>query len=241
MPMTFKLLSSFFCLLIIGLNSPSAHAATDLDQLCARFPQNSRCEGYVPSRGGSTPSREAETGYSILNTQDWRTSEDVPLSVPVIINDPFDGNYLAVIDKNFSGRITLGTYQEGVITNWSENYIRVYAYAIQKPCSGVSFFCPPTVTVRETSSLDIKVGEQVFRLEGSNGNFPVSSELAIALSNAPPGPALTRITLEDSGELITNEIGSDTTAAWKVVYQELSAEPTASESSSAVTDTVDSL
>ena len=106
----------------------------------------------------------------MLNNNDWRTSEDVPFSVPVIVNDPFDDD-LAVLDKNFSGTLTLGTYQEGVITNWSENYIRVYAYAIKKPCSGLSFFCPPTVTVRETSSFEVKVGDEVFRLERRKRKF----------------------------------------------------------------------
>lgn len=159
------------------------------------------------------------------NTRDWRTDDNVPFSEPVIVNDPFDGNYLAVIDKNFSGSLSFEARQSGVITSWSERYIRVYAYAIQKPCSGIDWICPPTTTVRETSSLEIKVGDQIFRLEGLNGNFPVSPELAEALRDAPPGPALTRIALEESGELITNEIGAGTTEAWQVVYQNPSPEP----------------
>lgn len=224
--MTSKLLLSLITITAIGLTTTTAKAEPSLDELCTRFPYNSQCEGYVPSTdaNGDT-NRDPETGYVVLNNNDWRTSEDVPLSVPVLINDPFDGNYLAVIDKNFSGRITLGTYQEGVITNWSENYIRVYAYAIQKPCSGLSFFCPPTVTVRETSSFEVKVGDEVFSLEGTNGNFPVTAELAIALRNAPPGKALTRISLEGSGSQIVNDIGSGTTEAWRTVYQNAEAQP----------------
>ena len=93
--------------------------------------------------------------------------------------------------KTSRARLLFGTYQEGVITNWSENYIRVYAYAIKKPCSGLSFFCPPTVTVRTIRSFEVKVGDEVFRLEGENGNFDVTPELAIALRNAPPGKAIT--------------------------------------------------
>ena len=230
--MKFKLLSALSCLLTIGLAVSPAQASADLDQLCTRFPQNSRCEGYVPMVDGER--RDSDTGYRVLGTEDWRTSEDIPLSEPVIVNDPFDGNYLAVIDKNYSGSLAvgIGTRQEGIITNWSEQYIRVYAYLIEKPCSGINLFCPPSVTVRETSSLDIKVGDQVFRLEGTNGNFPVSPEVAAALRNAPPGPALTRITLEGSGSTITNEIGGGTTEAWHVVYQDLLTGPVPGEPSS---------
>ena len=32
-------------------------------------------------------------------------------------------------------------------------------------------------------TLSLKVGEQVFKLEGSNGNFTISEEIQIALKN----------------------------------------------------------
>ena len=45
-------------------------------------------------------------------------------------------------------------------------------------------------------------------------------KLAIALRNAPPGKAITRISLEGSGNQIVNDIGAGTTEAWRVVYQD---------------------
>jgi hypothetical protein len=215
-----KLFFSLFCSLTVSFFPAAAKAEPDLNQLCTRFPSNSQCEGYIPPTADGEAGRDRATGYAVLNTGDWRTSDNVPFSEPVIINDPFDGDYLAVIDKNFSGNMMFGGQQAGVITNWSENYIRVYAYSIQKPCSGIDLFCPPSTTVRETSGLEIKVGDEVFRLEGTDGNFPVSAELAVALRNAPPGQALTRITLEGSGGQIVNDIGAGTTEAWHIVYQE---------------------
>lgn len=215
-----KLFFGLFCLLTVSFFPATAKAEPDLNQLCTRFPSNSQCEGYVPPTADDEAGRDPETGYTVLNTGDWRSADDVPFSEPVIINDPFDGDYLAVLDKNFSGNLRFGGQQEGVITNWSEDYIRVYAYLVTKPCSGIDLFCPPSTTVRETSGLEIKVGDEVFRLEGADGNFPVSAELAAALRNAPPGEALTRITLEGSGGQIVNDIGAGTTEAWHTVYQE---------------------
>lgn len=206
------------CLLTTCLSAAPVIASPDLDQLCTSFPLNSQCDGYVPSSSDEGNTADPNTGYTVLNAGDWRTSNRVPLSEPVIVRDAFDGDYLAVIDKNFSGNLRLSGQQDGVITNWSEDYIRVYAYSIRKPCAGIDLFCPPSTTVIETSSLDIKVGEEVFRLEGSNGNFPVSAELAAALRNAPAGQAVTRVTLEDSGSQVVNNIGAATVEAWRVVY-----------------------
>ena len=207
----------------LGLTATAAKANSRLDELCSRYPYNRQCEDYVPSTNREA-NRDPDTGFVVINNKDWRTSEDVPFSEPIIVNDPFDGNYLAVLDKNFSGRLALGTYQEGVITNWSERYIRVYAYTIQKPCSGVELFCPHSITVHETSNFEVKVGDEVFRLEGENGNFNVTPELAIALRNAPPGKAITRISLEGSGSQIVNDIGAGTTEAWHTVYKNAGAQ-----------------
>jgi len=216
---------SLLCLLALSLPATPAKAASDLDQLCASYPYNSQCDDYVPASSEGRESGQSGAAYTVLNAGDWRSSERVPYSEPVLIRDPFDGDYLAVIDKNFSGNLSLGGRQDGIITNWSEDYIRVFAYSIQKPCSGINLFCPPSTTVRETSGLEIKIGDEVFRLEGNEGNFPVSAELAEALRNSPPGPAITRVTFEGSGNQVVNDIGAGTTEAWHIVYQEKQPQP----------------
>lgn len=191
-----------------------ASASTDLDELCAKFPLNSQCDGYV-----APSDEEGEEGeYQVINTGDWRSSGDIPFSKPVIVRDAFDGDYLAVIDKNFSGNLRFGQYQEGVITNWSEDYIRVFAYATQRICG--AWRCRDVSESRETNRMEVKIGDEVFRMEGENGNFPVSSELAAALRNAPAGQAIMRISLEGLGSEIVNDIGAGTVEAWRIVYQE---------------------
>ncbi|KPQ33302.1 MAG: hypothetical protein HLUCCA11_18895 [Phormidesmis priestleyi Ana] len=158
---------------------------------------------------------ESASDYPVIGDHDWRTSANIPYSQPVVISDPFDGDYLAVIDHNFSGNTFLWGVKSGIVTNWSERYIRVYAY-IEEHCP--TLFCANNRTAQEATSLEIKVGDDVHRLTSTNGNFEVTPELARSLAAAPPGKALTRIHFEGSGEPHTNEIGAETTAAWRVVY-----------------------
>jgi hypothetical protein len=67
------------------------------------------------------------------------------------------------------------------------------------------------------TELLIKIGGQVFRLEGQNGNFPVSDRLAEALENSPIRNVSIRLVAE-SGEAVDSEIGKGTVKAWKTIY-----------------------
>lgn len=157
--------------------------------------------------------------FPSINESDWRSADaDVPWSEPIIIKDDFDGDYLAVLDRNFSGSVFWAGQESGVVSNWSQRYIRVIAYKVTQSCG--LFSCGDNEMVLETKTLDIKVGDKVFKLTGENGNFPVSEELATALRNAPFGEAKIRITLEESGATIDSDIGKDTVKAWKTVYQQ---------------------
>ncbi|WP_038026184.1 hypothetical protein [Synechococcus sp. PCC 7336] len=195
------------------------NAEPDLDTLCTSFPHNSRCEGYEPTFEEDGREVTAD-GYRIVNEGDWRTAfssgRSIPWSEPVMVRDDFDGDYLAVLDRNYDGSLTWGNKDAGVISNWSRNYIRVVAYTRERQCGFWS--CNTNETVQETSRLRVKVGDTVYNLEGVNGNFPVSEELAAALRNAPPGEAKIRISIEGSGASIDNDIGLDTVEAWRVVY-----------------------
>jgi len=157
--------------------------------------------------------------FRVLNTDDWRREPKIPWSVPVIIKDPFDGEYLTVFDHNFK-------YGSGVITNWSRNCIRTVVYENIGYYNGYFGSIPyyngfsggvQTVTA-QAKTLEIKLGEQIFQLKGEQGNFQVDNKLAAALRNAPPGKAIIRITLEGSGASIVSDIGTKTVKAWKSVY-----------------------
>jgi hypothetical protein len=213
--MNLKLPLSFLCFLTIGISYNPAQAAIHSEpKICI---SDSGCSDHSV-KGGLKQSGETAPDYPVLGDRDWRTSGDIPYSKPVLVSDPFDGDYLAVIDHNFSDHrswFLTAISRSGVITNWSEDYIRVYSYN-ETLCIG----CLPNRTTQEAGSLEIKIGEELFQLSGTNGNFAVTPELASALRAAPSGSALTRIRLEESGESLTNEIGAETTAAWKIVYAE---------------------
>jgi hypothetical protein len=166
-------------------------------------------------------SKNLESQYPdvpVLNKKDWRTTENVPWSRVVIVKDDFDGDYLAVLDKNYQRN---GTGSEtGIISNWSQNYIRVFAYSLKRQCGLFNVVCREIDRKGlETGALDVRVGEQVFNLSGKNGNYSISPELATALRNAPTGKAKIRVTLEGSGGTLTNDIGEKTVEAWKAVYK----------------------
>jgi hypothetical protein len=151
-----------------------------------------------------------------INNKDWRTPATFspPWSTPVLVNDEFDGTYLAVFDHNFQkigGMFGLGATEEiGMTSNWSPKMIRVYGYVIN---SGGT-------TIKETSGLTIKIGGKMFQPTGEKGNFVVTPELAYALKTAPMEVARIKIEYKDSGLPIVSDIGTATVTAWRTVYQQ---------------------
>jgi hypothetical protein len=162
----------------------------------------------------------------VVNNEDWRTAKaKVPWSTPILIRDDFDGDYLAVLDRNYT--IDLQNQESGIITNWSRRKLRIYSYDTVKKCNILTCTKKP-VAGREASTVAIKAGKQVFRLTGDNGNFEISDEIAAALKNAPPGDTKIKVQFEGSGVDIVNDIGKGTVDAWKHVYHDAkSSEPEA--------------
>jgi hypothetical protein len=170
------------------------------------------------SSNGLTPKNNLPVGnYPIFDANnDWRSGQNVPWSTPTYVKDAFDGDYLAVFDKNFSGNTFFEGSESGVISNWSRRSIRIYAY---KAVAIRGFFTSSTVSnVLETKLLEIKLGDRIFRLQGEDGNYTVSDELAKALASAPEEVIKTRIMLKGSGQTIVNDIGIDTVRSWRTVY-----------------------
>lgn len=152
--------------------------------------------------------------FPLLNASDWRTAERAPWSEPIVIKDEFDGNYLAVLDKNYNDNIWNG-YKSGIISNWSRKYLRIYSY-VSPPCRG--YFCQRAVHIRESNRVSIKAGEKIFKLEGKNGVFTLNDEIAYALKTLDKKTTRIKVMFENSGDEIVNDIGEGTVRSWKTVY-----------------------
>jgi hypothetical protein len=146
-----------------------------------------------------------------INNKDWRTpsSFSPPWSTPVLVNDEFEGTYLAVFDHNFQ-KPWGSTEENGITSSWSPKIIRTYAYTTT---SGGT-------TIKETSGLIVKVGGKAYPLTGKKGNFNVTPELAYALKTAPLEVAKIKVEFEDSGVPLVSDIGTGTVTAWRTVYQQ---------------------
>jgi hypothetical protein len=150
---------------------------------------------------------------------------DVPWSELVSVNDPFEGNFLAVFDRND----LQDRRSREVISLWSRQTIRILLVGSEQYCSGTfsSYFhydwnawgrtCINTSTANIIRQLYVKVGDRVVQLKGENGRFVVNDELATTLKNAPDRNAKIRLVLE-GGETVDSEIGQGTVKIWREIY-----------------------
>lgn len=152
-------------------------------------------------------------------------SLNVPWSQPVKVVDPFEGDYLAVFDRNYFYRQFLNeSTRTEVVSLWSRKSIRFLLADRDRNCFLGHSFYPRSLSsvcdsnnTREAIELFIKVGEQVFRLEGQNSIFAVRDDLALALQNSPVGNIDIRLVTR-SGETVDSQIGQGTVKAWKAIY-----------------------
>jgi hypothetical protein len=162
----------------------------------------------------------------VISNTDWRSEKArIPWSTPVLVRDDFEGDYLAVLDRNYENDALSG-FETGVITNWSRRKLRIYSYDTVKSCN-VLFCKKRNVAGREAKKVAIKAGSQIFRLNGVDGNFELSEAVASALKNSPAGDTKIKIQFEESGVEIVSDIGKGTVAAWKTVYQDATDKPVA--------------
>jgi hypothetical protein len=147
----------------------------------------------------------------------------VPWSKPVQVEDPFEGSFVAVFDRN-----DLQNYpyrSRKVISLWSRDSVRVLLAGDLQRCgvvhsASLRYLEPDCVKVNTASpvrQLLIKVGDRVLELSGENGRFTVGNEVATALRNAPVQNIPVRLVLE-GGESVDSEIGKGTVEVWRSIY-----------------------
>ncbi|WP_348252042.1 hypothetical protein [Trichocoleus desertorum] len=212
--------------LLLTTGPQGAMAETATDVLCRKSPQNSQCVGQgMPSQSTNSYAATNKENLQVVNVdQDWRSPKaEIPWSEPVMVRDQFDGEYLAVFDKSHSGSAFWTGRESGVVTQWTPTKISVFPYKKTSSCGFLT--CN---NVMDSSlvgkALEIKLGSQVFKLDGEDSTFTVTPELAKALRSAPDEEVVIRVTLAGNGSTVKNKIGKGTVQSWKTVYQAV--EPT---------------
>ncbi|MBD2059465.1 hypothetical protein H6F88_26290 [Oculatella sp. FACHB-28] len=184
------------------------------------------CLGILGILATSAISVEAATDLRSVDSAALGTSRSLPWSEPVQINDPFEGNFVGVFDRNyFYGRFLNTTTRIEVQSLWSPESVRFLLVTRDRDCLSQPFHyglssdldCSEFNNARNITELFIRINDQVFQVSGQNSTFPVSSELAQALQTAPQGNVSIRLVTE-SGETIDSEIGQETVEAWRTVY-----------------------
>jgi hypothetical protein len=153
------------------------------------------------------------------------TGRNIPWSEPVRIDDPFEGSFIGVFDRNyFFDRILNESTQVEVQSLWSREAVRFLLVTRDRDCSDGEFpfgfsvhYCSDSSASRAVTELFVKINDEVFQVSGENSTFSISSELAQALQNAPEDNVSIRLVTEN-GETVDSEIGKGTVVAWKSIY-----------------------
>ncbi|MGG6266578.1 hypothetical protein ACQ4M3_24725 [Leptolyngbya sp. AN03gr2] len=170
----------------------------------------------------------------------------VPWSQPVRVIDPFEGESLAVFDQNYFSRSFRNTNaQVKIVSLWKPESVRVLLAYSGRNCtiarstfplrrrlyaSKLGYYpfgyfhndFPDSVCVvnngtQKITGLSVRVGDRVFSLNNKEGQFPITSDLAAALKNAPEQNVQLRATA-DNGEVVDSAIGIETVRAWRRIY-----------------------
>ncbi|MDZ8186737.1 MAG: hypothetical protein RMX96_18040 [Nostoc sp. ChiSLP02] len=170
---------------------------------------------------------QASSNLPVVKSTGLSPNMNVPWSKPVKIVDPFEGELFGVFDRNYLGGYLYTNASKQVISLWTPSSIRLLVI-VNSAQESYSFYTAGDlylrpdyhlrfVTTQKVDKLFLKIGEQVFQLDGSTGTFAVSPELATALKNAPDKNLDIRLVLS-GGQTVDSKIGKGTVKAWRSIY-----------------------
>lgn len=185
---------------------PAQKVSQKSDSLSETLVNISSSQGLLPK----LPTLSNQSNLPTVSGEQWRSNQDLPWSVPVIIVDDFEGNYLAVLDRD-SNEGFLVEELTGLVTNWGTQRLQIHPFR-QKTQS----YRPLSV-----SQITLQIGPQSVSLQGVDNEFLIDQDLAKLLYNAPLGEvSLSYKDAEDN--VIVHPIGNRTIESWKILYQEAS-------------------
>jgi len=151
---------------------------------------------------------------------------DIPWSQVVQIQDPFEGDFLGIFDRNFFYRSFLNrSTRVDVVSLWNSQSVRILLAYTDNDClsetslslGSLASSCIIPNNSQNVVELLIKIDQQIFRLQRKDNSFPISDDLAVALKNAPNENVAIRL-ITKNGNSIDSEIGKKTVEAWKSLY-----------------------
>lgn len=165
------------------------------------------------------------TNLEVVKSAGLSPNMHVPWSKPVRVSDRYEGDFVGVFDRNYLGGYLYREGSKQIISLWTRSNVRVLVTVNSGEAGSFyhgGFWSPRPdylefVTTKKVVKLLLKVREQVFQLEGSNGTFTVSDELATALKDVPEKNLDIRLVLE-GGQTVDSEIGKGTVKAWLTIY-----------------------
>ena len=148
--------------------------------------------------------------------EDWRTqgldSDEFPLSVPIIIENPITGKTIGVFDRNYNKTFRVASF-------FGRSEIKIMEQTIRQGRLGGR----SATGSNELTSLALLTGNgEYLVVNGCDGVFDVNKEIAETLANYPiiNGKAFIMISSYGSTGLRINEIGKETVKAWQIVYKD---------------------
>jgi hypothetical protein len=168
----------------------------------------------------------ASTDLPVVDSAALGTRRNLPWSEPAQIDDPFEGQFIGVFDRNYFFDRFLNTRARIEVQSlWSPESVRVLLITSDRDCLGHSIQygtlsdlgCSELTTSRNVTELFVRVNERVFQISGENNLFQINPELAQALQTAPHENISIRLVTEN-GEVIDSEIGQGTVEAWETIY-----------------------
>ncbi|MBW4550734.1 MAG: hypothetical protein KME35_06435 [Aphanocapsa sp. GSE-SYN-MK-11-07L] len=178
-------------------------------------------QGLAAEVDSASPTLAKASGeVPIVKSAGLRPNLRVPWSRLVNVNDPFEGNFLAVFNRHS----LRDAQSRRVISLWNSNSVRVLVTSARQNCnsSGWGFWGSTcwgvTGTAATVERVFVRISDRIFELTGENGKFAVTPELATALTATSEKELTIRLLLQN-GETIDSRVDKKTVAVWPTIYQ----------------------
>jgi Trypsin-like peptidase domain len=200
------------------INSYESYKLYCSDKAYAYNLQSPECDRYKLTYQQQIKSENSKkvslSNFKSIKIEDWRSPDpDVPWSEIVFVSSDFD-SYYAVFDKNYrkSGGWFSPGRETGVISKWTPEQLSIFIYK-KSGCDAI-LGCSDRDIIPIGDSVEVLVGEKVFKIHGEDGNFSLPNSLLLALQKVNDS---TTVKLRINKSLI-NDIGSKTIANLSTLY-----------------------